>query len=98
MNGPLPAGARIVVPAGPVNPVVLDRVVDIAQQDTPYCVHGRTTCVSCGHWCWLGDRTHDLVLSGGCAPMCQPCATRYLPPGVTRSSNVGDHRRADGPH
>lgn len=79
--------------------VVLDRVEDLAQDDTPYCVHGRVTCVWCRAWCWLGDSSHREVSAGRLAPLCRPCADRTVrPAGVSRVSNVGDHRRADGPH
>jgi hypothetical protein len=75
--------------------VVLDRVVDIAEADTPYCTHGRATCASCGHWCWLGSKTHDEVSSGRSAPICLTCASKHEPPPFAR---LDDHLRADGPH
>lgn len=79
--------------------VVLDRVDDLPQADTPYCVHGRALCVAgCGHWVWLGDRTHDLVASGRCAPLCRPCANRLVPAGARTAGKAADHRRSDGPH
>lgn len=85
------------VPArrGPV--VVLDR---IEPGITPeYCIHGRATCQWCDEWCWLGDRTHEVVASGRAAPMCLECANRILPPtGARPTDHVRDHRRADGPH
>lgn len=97
MNGRRPPRPRRLVQArrGPVDVVVLDRVADVAQADTPYCVHGRACCVACGAWCWLGDRTHDLVTAGGYAPLCTRCGRGY---GVTADDHAGDHRRADGPH
>lgn len=39
----------------------------------------RTRCLWCNRWCWLGDQTMQLVMSGGAAPMCLECATQYLP-------------------
>ncbi len=79
------------------NVVVLDRIEPgIAP---PYCTHGRATCVGgCGEWVWLGNRTHDIVKSGQAAPLCRQCANRLIPPGARVVRNVGDHRRADGPH
>lgn len=78
--------------------VVLDRVADIAQRDTPYCIHGRATCVSCGQFCWLGSRSYDDVRSGRLAPLCLPCAQSRVPAGTPVTRGAADHRRADGPH
>lgn len=75
--------------------VVLDRVDDLAEADTLYCIHGRATCASCAHWCWLGSETHDEVTSGRAAPICMRCARKYEPPPFTR---LDDHLRTDGPH
>lgn len=86
--------------SGPV--IVLDRVT---QETPPYCVHGRVTCLWCDNWCWLGDRSHDIVKAGEAAPICMECATakwkqaEALGMEVPRPiANAGDHRRADGPH
>lgn len=77
--------------------VVLDRIEP--GETPPYCIHGRVTCAGgCGEWLWLGDKTHDLVLSGRAAPLCKPCALRLIPPTARRTGHVDDHRRADGPH
>lgn len=78
--------------------VVLDRVADLPQEQTGYCVHGRATCVRCGAWCWLGHATHDVVASRELAPLCRPCAREVVPADAVTVGNLGDHRRADGPH
>lgn len=78
--------------------VVLDRVQDLPQEQTDYCVHGRATCVGCGHWCWLGDKTHEVVASRQVQPLCKPCARALLPPDSIPVSNTADHRRSFGPH
>ncbi len=76
--------------------VVLDRITD--ESTLPdYCVHGRATCVACGHWCWVGSKTHDVITGGDAKPVCMECAQEYYDPG-TRLGHVDDHRRADGPH
>lgn len=77
--------------------VVLDRIEPGVVP--PYCTHGRATCMGgCGNWCWLGDRTHDVVASGAALPLCRQCAQRLIPPNCRPSRNIADHRRADGPH
>lgn len=99
MTGP----ARFVpVKAGTDSVVILDRVNDIAQHATEYCVHGQAPCIQCGAWCWLGSATHDLVAAGEALPICKPCANRIFPPGPfglpNRLGNAGDHLRKDGHH
>lgn len=83
--------------AGGWTVVVVDRIVDGEQPD--YCVHGKVTCHRCEHWCWLGDKTYETVITGEVAPMCVECATEI---GVhlhgVPIQNVGDHLRKDGPH
>lgn len=76
--------------------VLLDRI-EPGEPKPDYCVHGRATCVACDDWCWLGDQTHDAVKSRRALPMCRQCAAKLLP-GELRFANLGDHRRADGPH
>lgn len=79
--------------------VLLDRIEPGVTPE--YCVHGRTTCCSCNEWCWLGDKTHDVVASGKAAPLCLQCANEKLPkPSKIQGpvTNLRDHRRADGPH
>lgn len=66
-----------------------------------HCIHGRTTCVACGQWCWLGDKSHDLVVSGEALPVCMPCmelSRKASPFGVVPTSNAEDHLASDGPH
>ncbi len=78
--------------------VVLDRVEDLPREQTPYCIHGQTTCTRCFRWCWLGHRTHEEVLAGKVAPVCKPCAGELLGEGATPIRNAEDNLRADGPH
>lgn len=79
---------------GPV--IVLDRIEPGVTP--PYCTHGKVTCYWCPEWCWLGDKSFEVVSSGKAAPICLQCATRLLPPDSKPIDNLGDHRRADGPH
>lgn len=76
----------------------LDRQVDGEQP--PYCVHGYTRCVKCQHWCWLGDKTHEVVASGRATPLCLTCANGLNIPAsaAIRIGNATDHRPEDGPH
>jgi hypothetical protein len=66
-----------------------------------YCLHGETFCVRCGHACWLGDKTVEAV-KGGMRPLCLDCATELRADGawadIEPDGNLGDHRRAEGPH
>lgn len=78
--------------------VVLDRIAELPQDQTPYCVHGRTVCSLCKNWCWLGDRTYQLLAGGEAMPLCKQCANAHIPRDRVPATNVGDHRRADGPH
>lgn len=75
--------------------VVLDRVKDTPHPD--YCSHGKATCVACGHWVWLGNRTHDMVAGGHHRPLCLPCAKLYGRP-ENRIVHVADNKHTDGPH
>jgi hypothetical protein len=77
--------------------VILD-VVEPGAPKPDYCIHGRTTCQSCGDWCWLGTATFEAVSSGAAWPLCKPCAARLIPPGQRPVGHLDDHRRADGPH
>ena len=89
--------ARLVAPArklgGGIDIVLLDRVEPGVTPE--YCIHGKTSCVMCGEWCWLGDKTHDLLVTGQAAGICIPCAA--VPRDHPRR-HIHDHRRADGPH
>lgn len=76
--------------------VVLDVIEPGITPD--YCCHGRTTCITCNEWCWLGHKTVEIVQSGEALPICQPCAVKHIPPGTLPIDRVEDHLRADGPH
>lgn len=97
----LPAGTltHAAWPGFPVGvpAVVLLRVDDVAQADTPHCVHGKATCAWCGQLCWVGTRSVVEVTAGRRAPICAPCATGHAPP-CRAEGTIGDHARADGPH
>lgn len=55
--------------------VVLNRVA--GNPDPPYIPCGRTRCLVCDQWCWLGDKTLALVSAGGAQPICTWCASRF---------------------
>jgi NifB/MoaA-like Fe-S oxidoreductase len=76
--------------------VVLDRVRP--DWTPPYCVHGRATCVRCGLWVYLGDKTHREVAGGNTSPLCMECAVEILPYGSVPDGRLNDHHREDGPH
>jgi hypothetical protein len=90
-------GVELVTPKALDKVVVLDRVEPGVTPD--YCIHGKTACYSCDEWCWLGDKSFELVRAGDAIGVCLQCATEL---GArlqgTRVGNVDDHRRADGPH
>ena len=52
--------------------VVLERVEPGVVPD--YCVHGTVTCFNCNDWCWLGDKTFEVVSAGKATGMCMQCA------------------------
>lgn len=84
-------------PDGRTTVVLLDRIQPGTTPD--YCVHGKVTCYGgCGEWLWLGDNTYRAVSSGRAAPLCFECAPRFVPKGARPTTNLRDHRRADGPH
>lgn len=80
--------------------VVLERIEPGVTPD--YCVHGRVTCYFCDEWCWLGDKTHDQVISGKAAPICLECATEKIPqtspPGGPKLMGRLDDTRRDVGH
>lgn len=76
--------------------IVLDRIEPGVLP--AYCTHGRTPCIRCGEWCWLGDATHEIVFTGQAVGLCLQCANAVIPQGSVRLARVEDHRRADGPH
>jgi hypothetical protein len=52
-----------------------------------YCVHGKTRCVRCNQWCWLGNNTFVMVAGGEALPLCTNCAVGDGL--VTEASQVG---------
>jgi len=79
--------------------VLLDRIEPGVTPE--YCVHGKATCYGCDEWCWLGDKTYDVVASGEAVSLCLQCAETRLPAEMKAqgpSRRIADHRRADGPH
>jgi hypothetical protein len=91
-----PFGLKFVRP-DPHRIIILDRVVEGTVPE--YCVHGRTMCMRCRNWCWLGDETKKLVSAGDASPLCMQCAAEVVPPQhVAPIARVADHRRIDGPH
>jgi hypothetical protein len=92
-------GVQLVQPKrknGGVDIVLLDRIEPGVTPE--YCIHGQTACFGCNEWCWLGDKTYEVVASGGAAPLCMQCAHQMIPRDVEPKHNIRDHRRADGPH
>lgn len=87
-------GLKFVKP-DPSKVIVLDRVIPDTEPD--YCIHGRTRCIHCQQWCWLGAGTIKVVSDGTASPICRQCAAEVIKPGGF-IGNVHDHRRADGPH
>lgn len=55
-----------------------------------YCVHGKTTCLWCDEWCWLGEHSYDVVIEGQASPMCRECAAELIPPDSKPVRNVHD--------
>lgn len=70
-----PFGMKFVTPPK-VGAVIVDRIKDVP--DPEYCTHGRTRCMRCHEWCWLGDQTFKIVSNAEAAPLCLACA-RSLP-------------------
>ena len=81
--------------------IVLDPIVP-GQPEPDYCLHGRASCANpgCGEWVWLGDKSHEEVLSGRALPICLPCAQKWDPDEVApkHEGTIIDNRRANGPH
>lgn len=80
----------------PENIILLDRIEPGVTP--PYCTHGRTPCIACDEWCWLGHATHDVVASGQAVPLCIDCGHRFIPRDHPVAGHVVDHLRKDGPH
>lgn len=98
-DNPFIKDARLVWPKRDENGGAVVIVERIEPGATPaYCVHGKVSCYWCDEWCWLGDKTYELVVSGDAAPMCRECGSALIPQDMTAVENVKDHRRADGPH
>ena len=88
-------GMKTVQPRDGMDVVVLERIEPGVTPE--YCIHGKTTCYGCNEWCWLGDKTHEVMMAGNTLGMCLQCADKMLPKQHPRE-HVHDHRRADGPH
>lgn len=75
-------------------------VLDVVEPGVtpPYCCHGRATCMGCNEWVWLGHKSVEVVRSGQALPLCQPCATRLVPPDSQPVGHVEDWPRSNGPH
>jgi hypothetical protein len=54
--------------------IVLAPVVD--GEDADFVVVGKTRCMICECWCWLGSETYPIVSRGGASPICLPCACK----------------------
>lgn len=80
------------------SPVVILERIEPGQPEPDYCIHGRTVCVECDEWCWLGSETFKVVNSRQALPLCIQCATRLFPPDARPDRTIRDHRVADGPH
>ena len=76
--------------------IVLDVIEPGVTPD--YCCHGRTTCIGCSEWVWLGHKSVEVVQNGEALPLCLPCAIKNIPDDSNRLGRVEDHKRADGPH
>lgn len=99
MEGGKITGVQMVTAKTPGSVVLLDRIEPgVPAESLPYCTHGRTACINCQEWVWLGHATHEVVASGEAAPLCLQCAEQLIPKGAKRVDYVEDHLRADGPH
>lgn len=58
-----------------------------------YVAMARTRCLWCDTWCWLGDRSFELIASGGASPICQQCAVKVIPSGTQPIEMVTDTLR-----
>lgn len=57
----------------PPNKVIILAPVN-DDEEPNFVIVGKTRCVSCDCWCWLGDETFAIVSRGGASPLCHPCA------------------------
>lgn len=76
--------------------IVLDRIEPGVTPE--YCCHGRTPCIRCQEWCWLGHSSFDVVFTGQAVGVCKQCANTVIPAGTEVASRAVDHLRKDGPH
>lgn len=60
--------------------IVLSLVDDDPKPSFEIC--GRTRCLECDRWCWLGSETMAIVENGEAMPMCQYCAAPIVEPGL----------------
>lgn len=65
--------------------VVLARIVPDTEPD--YCIVGRTRCMVCDAWCWLGTGTLKQVESGKAYPICIECS---IEAGVRPENYIGE--------
>lgn len=52
--------------------VIVERIV--AGHEPDYPIHGRTRCMVCDNWCWLGAETLGTIERLEAVPWCQQCA------------------------
>lgn len=67
--------------------IALDKVVPGVQPD--YCVHGRTPCMVCQDWCWLGPNTFPVVEAGQAYPVCLDCMRDVVHPRSPKITKIG---------
>lgn len=52
------------------------------EKDNPYpeyLTYAKTRCLRCDEWCWLGDKSLEVVSGGKAAPICRQCARELMP-------------------
>lgn len=57
--------------------VVVERISIF--QEPEYHIHGKTRCLRCEHWCWLGNMTLKQVVEQKATPVCLECASVVIP-------------------
>lgn len=72
---------------------VVERISDAP--DPNYLRYAKTRCVKCDQWCWLGDKSAEVVSQGQAMPMCQPCAADLLPPNAIAFDILQNTTRKD---
>lgn len=73
--------------------VVLDRINDVPEPG--YCTHGKSRCLHCDFWVWLGEQSFEVVSSGNARPLCLVCAKTLLDPTMKPLTSLYDHRREE---